>query len=233
MAENAPVTLIPGTLPEGFCFQTWQQTYSAFITLTTAFLPGAYTTVNAGSTEPAPEDRGKPWFRYNNDGSPDRWYIYFGGSWVSPFSLPYDNKTLYIYIGTTTDLKTKDGGEDAPITTKTGPFWEVDSTIAAKFPLPVGTLPSGTSVALASTGGEEKHALTDAEGAVHTHTSAVPFTNTDGWGGGVIGSGSLPVDGTATANTDSVSSLGTAHNNMPPYYGVYLIKRSARIYYRV
>lgn len=45
--------------------------------------------INFGPTEPAPEDRDKPWFKTDNGGNPIGWFAWDGSAWASiPVVLP-------------------------------------------------------------------------------------------------------------------------------------------------
>lgn len=233
MPESTPVELIPGTLPEGFCFENWQQIYNTFFNLATASLPGQYRTYNYGDSEPTVDDRDKPWLRLNVDQSPDQWYVYFNGEWVWEHEVPASSNERRIWVGSTVDLETYDGGSAGAVTATTGPFWEVDTDFAARFPLGVGTLPlSGTVVNVTDTGGVDTVTLTTAQIPAHLHTISNAYAAQVGSGGGAIigfsGTGTGVV-ATTPVNSDSTGG-GTAHSNTPPYIGVYFIKRTARVY---
>lgn len=74
-----------------------------------------------------------------------------------------------------------------------------------------------TDRAMADEGGEETHALTDAEMPSHVHTE-------EGGGTGLASGGGSSADNTSSKNTGSAGS-DTPHNNMPPYVTVnYIIK---------
>lgn len=87
-------------------------------------------------------------------------------------------------------------------------------------------LAAGDSHAAGSTGGEEKHVLTAAEMANHTH--GYDYTGqSDPTGTGAIKI--VSPGGTANAYTGKATSNcnGQAHNNMPPYLAVYTWRRTA------
>lgn len=79
-----------------------------------------------------------------------------------------------------------------------------------------------------STGGEATHALTYEEMPPHTHGNAMAVANAGGYG--------LPqtpayadrvlVSGGGTIST-TLEGYGYPHNNMPPYYAVYMWERTA------
>lgn len=72
-----------------------------------------------------------------------------------------------------------------------------------------------TNRSLGVYGGEEKHSITEAELAAHTHTI---LTGTSSTGGGMA----APFQGNQTTSTGSTGS-GTAHNNMMKYITVNFI----------
>ena len=87
-------------------------------------------------------------------------------------------------------------------------------------------LAAGDSHAAGATGGEEKHILTAAEMANHTH--GYDYTGqSDATGTGAIKI--VSPSGTANAYTGKATSNcgGQAHNNMPPYLAVYTWRRTS------
>ena len=90
---------------------------------------------------------------------------------------------------------------------------------------------AGAGYQTMKTGGESTHTLTESEMPRHTHSQRLTW----GSGGGKTGvqfknSGS---GGGASESWDSAgnyigySGSGSAHNNMPPWYGVYMWRRTA------
>lgn len=79
--------------------------------------------------------------------------------------------------------------------------------------LGAGTGPSLTARTLGATGGEETHALTDAEMPEHDHPVDTDSVGTSG------SSGAAPVaSGTGSGTVQSgTAGRGDAHNNMPPF----------------
>lgn len=233
MPENTIVTLIPGTLPQGYCFRGYQQLLIDFVAAITAFLAGQYRTYNYGNSEPVANDRDKPWRRLNVDGSPDRWYDYFNGQWVSPYEVPPSSDERRLWVGIAVDLETYDGGSAGAVTATTGPFWEVDTDFAGKVIVGPGTLqPSATVIAVGDTGGVDQVTLVINEIPSHGHTIPNAVVGQIGGGGsamiGFSGTGPdiIPVGNVATTATGG----GQAHTNMPPYRAAYVIKRTARVY---
>lgn len=229
MPTNAPIKFIPGTLPEGTCFATEQERYNFYVSLLAGYLPGTYNTYVISDTEPSADDRDKVWIKTSAT-NPVRQYIYgSAGLWVWPHPIPASSSQLVLWKGNTTDLATFEGGDAGAITATTGAFWEVDTDLNGRFPIGVGTLPSGAAVALAGTGGADTHTLTTPEMPAHTHPMNTRVSS--GVGGAYVISSSNPAD-TYTDST-SVQSIGggTAFNMLPPYYGLYFIKRTARVYY--
>jgi len=246
MASNQQVILQAGSVPTETCFESIQQLYNTFINNTTAYVAGGYSLFNYGDATPSVDDQDRPWIR--TIGSyPDRIYSFVSGQWISKHSVPAGSHVRQIWVGSEAQLKIYDGGEDADAKTMSGPFWEIDTAMSAKFPVGVGDFASGSEVELKGSGGEEKHKLTIEEMPPHNHA------NPDAADKNVWHDGQAGPDGTRSKHFgDGPSMAGITfaqnllkdtggnssgvvdgHNNLPPYYGVYFIKRTSRIYYTV
>lgn len=144
-------------------------------------------------------------------------------------------------------------------TATTGAMWQVDHSADFRFPIGPG---AGTSitVGVGQTGGEELHVLTPPEGAqdpAHAHVAG-RMASAAGSGS----DDSYFPDSTGTATGNAIGTLGVSntpqpaalssltgpffqtagvvspntvvgHNNIPPYIGMYVIQRTARVYYTV
>lgn len=187
------------------------------------------------STTPAVEDRGRIWIRTSSGlplGAPYVWASSLS-KWISLHPTPFSSSERRLWVGNTTDLQTYDGGEVGTATDAAGPMWEVDAGLAARFPIGVGTLPSAVVIAVTGTGGSEKVTLTNDTIPSHTHgttPSALEGTGSGDVANGIYVGGTGPNVGTFTV---SPTGGGQAHDNMPPYFGVYFIKRTARKFYAV
>ena len=84
---------------------------------------------------------------------------------------------------------------------------------------------AGTGYEAGSTGGEAKHALTEAENGPHTHSVYGRADRYQGSGGAFRELGT-PGDTQSLGATLS-SGSGTPHENRPPYYAVYMWMRTA------
>jgi len=228
MPTQQSVTLVKGSIPDDTCFGSVSELYNTIINTTTAYVNGNYSLFNFGDTEPSASDRDKPWVR-TISGQPDRIYVYENG-WISKHNTPAGGSERRIWVGTESDLETYDGGGTGTVSSITGPMWEVDPSFAAAFPVGMGSFTGGTIVNDSNkTGGADEVTLTEAQLPAHSH----PFTlngynsSQDGNSGNEYG-----FDGTSAQSlTTDDSGGGNAHNNLPPYYGVYFIKRTGRIYY--
>jgi hypothetical protein len=216
---------------------------------------------NFGPTYPAINNRIYPWLDENG-----QWWIYDQGVWLrkNPVTAAYERR---IYVGTTTDLLSYDGGDGTAIaTTTTGPMWEVDTLFDARFPVGVGAFAASGAVAVNGTAtatsivGEDQHKLTVTETPFNEHTHGVAqliapanddyYLVNKSWSGlgsyptqilqgaaGSGGGGAGPSITTGDIGTTSADKTGNdtqnavSHNNLPPFYGVYFIKRTIRVYY--
>lgn len=232
MPINAIVT--PGAIPEGACpqsVQEWQNLFAKYLQVT---FPLSFAGLNTGNTEPAANMRSFPWYRTNADGSPDNIYTYFNGTWVRPHPIAPLDAGMRFYDGTRASLDTYDGGESGSVTSISGPMWQIVTTDNST-PLDdmsnwlmAGRMPVGVSANFVegSTGGEREHTLIISEIPAHTHT-----TNSSGWGN--ASGNPQPLNSFSEGAQSGSTGGGLPHNNMPPYYAGYWIKRTARIYYKV
>ena len=89
----------------------------------------------------------------------------------------------------------------------------------------------GSDYAVGATGGEASHALTIAELPTHTHTGRQLSAITGGELPGVLNSASAVDTGVHNRSLDittgTTGANGAAHENRPPYYAVYMWRRTA------
>lgn len=236
---SAPIIFNFAGLPGGsaYCFTSYSRFALDIAAGMSGSLVGAYSTFNYGSTQPAVDDQNKPWFN-TNDG---QWYFFDSGIWVRPHPTPPGGDERRLWVGSQSDLWSYDGGDgsDPATTTPTGAvgaMWQVDATPAARIPLFPGTLPGGTVVNVGSTGGSEQKTLGLTEMPPHTHTFDL---EQDGTSGSIVwpaktGGAATPhyVDGATTKSAGGTGSpaAAAAFSLMNPYYGIFLIKRTGRVY---
>jgi len=235
MPENAQIVFQSSSLPEGQCFSNDQLRFNAFAAALRGYLPGAYNSFVIGNTAPAVEDQERPWIRLTADGFLDRMYYFSDGLWLAPHPIPASSLVRVLWAGTTSELQTYDGGEAGAISATTGPFWEVSTAFSGRVPLGVGTLPiSGTPIAVNTTGGLEKVVLAESELPSHTHPGGIGLLgdNNNDDSSPPAASNGTAVAGNYQYPTSGATGGGLAHENMPPYVGIYFIRRSARRYYR-
>ena len=243
------ITLTAPSLPANYCPASYQKLANDIIGGTQATFNSTIgnSFFNFGPTYPAINNRIYPWLDENG-----QWWIYDQGVWLrkNPVTAAYERR---IYVGTTTDLLSYDGGDGTTTaTTTTGPMWEVDTEFEARFPVGVGAFVASGAVAVmgkaTSTAivGEDQHKLTIPELAAHTHDVAIKVFGHGGEDGDRSAADGGTTSNTVTNNTTifpsstidpdldakAVSVGGDiAHNNLPPFYGVYFIKRTIRVYY--
>lgn len=247
--------LVPPQLPSQYCYPADPQTLAndmfsnAMVQAFTSTLIQQF--YNRGLTAPDPANQGYPWLKEtsNTGGAPVRWYLFFNGQWLWPHEIEPEDQERRLWVGSIADLVKKDRPEvyensADPLSLTTGPFWEVDTAFAGRFPLAPGVIPGSSPAAtVAVTGtsddqggsGEYKHQLTIAELPAHNHPHPEdqPTTDVDRDAGNV-GIGLDSANQFPNADTTWTGQTGgdAAHNNMPPYYGAYIIKRTSRQFYK-
>lgn len=247
---SIPVNITMGTFPANYCWTNPQTYADDLVALLTAIVPGSLNTFVMGNNTPQPSDQDKPWFRFNADGTPDKWYIYVG-QWISLHPIPASSTVVQIWFGSESAAWSYDGGDGndpsiTPPTDTTGAMWKVEHGFDFLIPMGAGTSALGTVLAVNAQLGEEKHTLTTNEIPSHQHL----LVNTDQGDplapglnsnnsinhSAANGSSSLEYElsGSATTPTMGLSAAtggGAAHQNLPPVKGVYFIRRTARRFY--
>lgn len=229
------VNITTASVPEDFCFQNWPQGWAFLVSLLSAEVAGTASFFNYGPNTPAPDERDRPWIRLDASGNIDKMYSYSNGAWVAKHpAAPGD---VIMYEGTEASIDTHDGGEAGAITATTGPMWQKVSTINGRFPLGPGTLASGATVNVGDTGGAEEHILTRAElPNVSVDTLSQRRINVQDGGSAVVTTPDTASTGAAfqaTALPTEPLGDGDGHNNMPPYLGIWFIRRTSRTHYRI
>lgn len=227
------IAISTSDVPNGWCHTDWRVTWPFLVGLLHAQFAEELNTVNVGNTTPSSENRDKPWFRLNTDGTPDGWYAYANGNWLRRYTGP-DPGAIIMWDGAAAGIDTLDGGEAGAATLTTGPFWERVTSMDAKFPIGVGTLPGGTAVAVGDTGGADTVTLDLENIPSHDHSIANLKLIHQTLSSGVLhqqGGNDLSIS-TFKASGGKSDGSTKAHANVPPYRGIFFIKRTVRIYHR-
>ncbi len=233
------LNILPGTMPVD-CYPASADAFQTqILTLARAVFPGTTAGVAIGDT--APTDHTMVWAKTDASNNFIRFYTWGGtGEWVSQHPIPPSPDGMrWIWTGIESDLVTRDEGNSDPITPTTGAFWVADHAFDALMPIGVGTLASGTGITVLGTGGEEKHSLIASEMPPHTHT--MDFLTKPQSGSSTdcfvdpadAGSnpGNVTLTSSSTGGDGATPPVVVPHNNLPPYIGVFFIKRTARQYY--
>lgn len=234
---GSPITISSSSVPNDYCAQGIQQDWPFLVGLLAAELTGNVGTFNDGDSTPSPDNQDKAWMPSTFSGSnpPAFVYRFVNGAWIMPH--PVAPGIISLYLGTDASIPTFDGGEAGTVSDTTGPMWERVAAFDARFPVGVGTFPSGTAVAVTGTGGEEKHELLMTEIPNHDHgvggknllsVNATSKTVDLEFGGADAGGIQAVAEGGDSSNGDAT----VAHNNLPPLIGVFFIRRTARRFYR-
>lgn len=230
------ITLTPPSLPIGYCPTNYQQLANDVISGTQANFNSSIgnSFFNFGPTTPALNNQVYPWLDENGN-----WWIFQSGYWLRQHPIAAGSAERRIYVGTTTDLQTYDGGNTNAPSNWSGPMWEVDTLFEARFPVGAGTFAASGVVSVNGTttstavAGEDKHTLVTSEMPSHTHQILDQYINLTQRGSADTSVFSATNRSEGVANLLPTTSSGgdAAHNNLPPFYGVYFIKRTSRVYY--
>lgn len=247
--------ILAGTLPDGgnYCFVSWQQLLVDFSNNQTALLANGRSYYNIGPTKPAPEFQAYPWLNTNDN----RWYV-FNGVWRSPNN--YNTNERRLWVGDLTQLVTYDGGTAGTVSPTTGPMWIEATEFQGRSPMGVGNIPSTTgpvAITVTQQYGVGEYTLTDANGAVGSHTHlfglrnpsgddayfsmlGAPTTTPNYQSSYITGSNGVIIANQTTADLQTLKSGSGGAGNTPtpfsivhPVVGTYIIKPSGRQYYTV
>lgn len=220
-----------GNLPTGFCPATLQEMLVGFSAVQSVTFPSTFAGVTVSSSKPT--DQTQAWLQLDSLGRPTRLYWFAQGAWLSLH--PCVPGFTMIWTGALPDFTTFDGGDANALSQISGPMWEEVVSLRVRFPLGAGTLPSGTVINSGDIGGEENHTLSLNE--IPSHTHAIPnFGGPVGATAVIVGDNATPIaqpDISTRATGGNPDGTTAGHQNMPPYLGVYFLRRTSKLYYSV
>lgn len=238
------LTLIPGSLPEGYCFTTPQQFNLDIMSIARARFEGSgFTIVLNQEGTPDATQHGFLWRKP----STGLVYSYISGAWVVPHQSAPGGDERRMFIGSLVALQTYDGGAVGAVGDAAGPMWEEDVAFQGRSPMGPGAIPTSNpakTLNVAEPFGEGAHTQTVEEVGPHTHPLAADadITNvggtikivTSGTGGPGLARGETAPEVTPLSVGPNTWTGGTqqAANVIHPILGIYIIKRTARIYLR-
>jgi hypothetical protein len=223
MSSPLVLPVAAGQLPSGFCPPDYQSMLNGYAAALSVTFPLSFSGVVAQSTRPS--DTTAVWLQLDTLGRPTRLYYFAQGAWLSMHTL--QPGIIMIWPTALPDFTTFDGGDANALGPSSGPMWQQFTALNAAFPIGAGTLPSTTVVPVTGTGGEEKHQLTTTELASHSHV--MPGFPGGGGTGGLTTYDTLP--GAVTSYSTQLAGGDTPHNNLPPYFGVYFLQRTTRLFF--
>ncbi len=225
--------LQPGTLNNPDCYPATPQALYAEMFERGRALTNTLTGIIISETAPAATDRDKAWFKVSGSHPIGQfaWDSVYG-KWLWPNPYAPSGPARLLWAGVLADLASFDGGEGGTPTPTSGPMWEEDPEFAGLFPLGPGTI-NGTPVVVNQNGGSAEATLNLSNMPPHTHTVPKPnVSSADGSNLGVLYQG---YDGTIESSSTGGSGTPTVaqpFSIVPPYRGIYFIKRTIREYYR-
>lgn len=250
------LTVTTEEVPENLRCVISNPNWQSLISLLTVLIDDGYK-INVGPGPIDPEDRIWPWLRLEADGRPDtvvggQLYHYVGGIWLATHPMPVG--AVMMYEGTEASITTFNGGESAAITDTAGPFWERVTQMNGKIPIGPGEITAGPP-SVTITENENKGAystqLSDANIRHHRHwvaarqsTTSAPLPTSDEQiaddaGGNaqenykLQGTGTIATKGrTSFVAGEDQSATNEAFPILPQVRGIWMIRRTARIYVR-
>lgn len=251
---NGLITLTFTGFPNGYCYPGDPNDYffdgiSATVVSFNTSTGNLY--YNIGPTVPSVDNRIYPWYRCGVTDNWEGWYFWgpqqglAHAFWLQRHPEEASSDKRVMWVGSDpADIDTYDGGEVGAVTDITGPFWEIDHDFDARIPIGVGTTTGGTVIQVNTDSGADTFSLTYENIPAHYHyinvegdSALTPETESEGYlrvGAGtevdwVDGSG--PKDGMGkTYNQVNDGTTPEPVTHLGPVRGVYVIKRTARVY---
>ena len=240
MSTQYPLT--PGTLANTCYPESAQTLYNEM------FAKGVVTLdiegVIISESSPSATDRDKFWIKLNGSGFPTGHFKFQNGLWVWPHQVPANDKRVYLFIGSSAEVNTLDGGNTNPVADADGPFWQIDTDFQDRIPMGVG--PS-LALSVGTNYGDEDAKVTLGETNIpeHFHYSfanelIAGYNNVNPTSQVAYALGSEGSENYVMAKSDQDATLGKTGtygqetpdelNVLNPVRAVYIIKRTARIY---
>lgn len=223
-----------GVLPSGFCPSDYQDMLNAFSAVQSVTFPSTFQGIIVSGSKPT--DTTRAWYRLDTLGRPTQLYVFAQGAWLALHPLVPGH--IMIWTGALPNFTTFDGGDTSPAGPASGPMWEVATELQAKFPIGAGTLPSGTVINGGDTGGSETVTLNQTQIPPHQHKLEVEGTSSAGGNPTALFQGTglkLNTDGGTVGDPASGTppTKAAPFTILPPYLGVFYLKRSGRLFYAV
>lgn len=224
-----------GSLPYTCYPATPQQFYADMFSRGSALFPSIKGVV-VSDTVPAAGDQDKLWIKTSN-GAPIGQFIFFNAHWVWPHLSTAGGSERRMWVGLEADLVNYDGGDANPAGPSSGAMWAVDHDFDGRSPMGPGAIPDTVdNLGVNGNYGHGTHAQTIAEMPTHTHPITAFGTNTPSNGNGIIGgsngtTGPFTYSDSTTPMSIANTGGGAAMSLVHPVRGIFLIKRTSRIYY--
>lgn len=185
---------------------------------------------------PAATDRDKLWIKVDASDKPVGQFVFAAGAWIWEHPVPPNSDFRWLWVGSEVALQTIDGGAAVAVSDTTGPFWEVDHDFDGRSPMGPGTIPGKTiaplSIAVGGELGEAEHTQVEAEVGEHTHESQFDLQNADSGSGVNALNTADPTSNEFQVETqvNQAQANVTPMNVIHPVRGIFLVKRTTRIY---
>lgn len=206
------------------------------------------TGVIISASAPAASDSDKLWIK-TSSGAPVGQFIRYNAQWVWPHLSPASGSERRLWVGTLVALESYDGGSAGTVGAASGPMWEEDTAFRDRIPIGVGPT---LAPAVVTNYGDSNAQYTLVENDIPRHSfftarqagnnTGAPYlgaANSMAYqGGGMANENYNLLDAIAagkTANVGPTNEYGgspqTPLNFLNPVRALYVIQRTARIYY--
>lgn len=231
------VKLIAPSFPTNYCLTEVQAFVNFLMSNGYGELPEGDDNFVISESEPEADDRDKIWVRLI-DGALDRLYNYFNGEWVSPHPVAASSSRRELWVGSLVHLFAEDGGDNDPIGDASGPFWEEDTNFQGRSLMAPGVIPGvdpAKTLAVGENYGSGMITQTVEQMPEHRHTPNEE--ESDGFLGHTVPGAPATLNIGAGSDTIIMGETEPAGGGEPmnivhPVRGIYVIKRTARVFYK-